>query len=149
MTGGSTLDSRNRKSIARFFQRRQQFVRIFPDANVVRRNRAGIVRHGAVTPAKPFRISDALVDGLDRETGRGRQCGVFPEHPLDCQLSETTEQRLNRRGNRRGVNSASIANLVNGNQAKAATLAREPINTWRHNVFAATRRQMLHKKWLR
>jgi hypothetical protein len=50
---------------------------------VVGRDRTRIVLNGAVAAAKTLLISDALVDGLDGETGRGRQRGVFLEHPPD------------------------------------------------------------------
>src|SRR6516165_3692982 len=40
------------------------------------RDRAYIIRHGAIAAAKTLRISDTLVDGFDRETDRLRQCSV-------------------------------------------------------------------------
>jgi hypothetical protein len=64
-------------------QRRQQIVRVFPDAAVIDRHRSGEILHRAVAAAEALLVADALVDDLHGQPGRRRQGGVFPEHPLD------------------------------------------------------------------
>src|SRR5687768_17671663 len=56
---------------------------VFPDADLIARDRTHVILHGAIAAAKTLLITDALVHGLDGKAGCRREGGILLEHSPD------------------------------------------------------------------